>query len=39
MTALPNFQTLQLDVADSIATLMLNRPHKLNAFNTQMRDS
>ena len=31
-----NFETIRLDVEDGIATLTLNRPDKLNAFNTQM---
>ncbi len=34
----PTFHTLQLEQSDGIATLTLNRPEKLNAFNTQMRD-
>jgi enoyl-CoA hydratase/carnithine racemase len=31
-----SYETLILDVADGIATMTLNRPDKLNAFNTQM---
>jgi len=33
---MPTFETITLDVADGIATLTLNRPDRLNAFNTQM---
>lgn len=32
------FETLLLDVADGIATVTLNRPAKLNAFQSAMRD-
>ena len=32
------FPTLQLSVADGVATVTLNRPDKLNAFTAQMRD-
>jgi enoyl-CoA hydratase/carnithine racemase len=35
---LPDFQTLKVDLVDGIATFTLNRPDKLNAFNTRMRD-
>ncbi len=35
---LPRFQTLALEQSDGIATVTLNRPEKLNAFNTLMRD-
>jgi enoyl-CoA hydratase/carnithine racemase len=31
-----SYETLILDVADGIATMTLNRPEKLNAFNTRM---
>jgi enoyl-CoA hydratase/carnithine racemase len=32
----PTFETIKLDVEDGVAILTLNRPDKLNAFNTQM---
>jgi enoyl-CoA hydratase/carnithine racemase len=34
--AQPTFETLLYDVADGVATIRLNRPEKLNAFNAQM---
>ena len=36
--ALPLFETLLYTVEDGIATVTLNRPAKMNAFTTQMRD-
>jgi enoyl-CoA hydratase/carnithine racemase len=34
----PTFQTLLYELKDGIATITLNRPEKMNAFTTQMRD-
>ncbi len=34
--AVQTFETLKLEVEDGVAILTLNRPEKLNAFNTQM---
>jgi len=31
------FETIEFDIADSIATITLNRPERMNAFTTQMR--
>lgn len=32
----PDFETIKLDIEDGIATLTLNRPEKMNAFNGKM---
>ncbi len=36
MAAAPKFETLLYDLTDGIATVTLNRPDRLNAFNTDM---
>jgi enoyl-CoA hydratase/carnithine racemase len=33
---MPDFETAKLDIADGVATLTLNRPDRMNAFNEQM---
>ncbi|MBY0562825.1 MAG: crotonase/enoyl-CoA hydratase family protein [Hyphomonadaceae bacterium] len=33
---MPDFQTIRLDIADSVATLTLNRPERMNAFTDVM---
>ena len=33
---MPNFETIQLAIADGIATLTLNRPERMNAFTPAM---
>jgi enoyl-CoA hydratase/carnithine racemase len=38
MRSLPTFETLLFEVEDGIATVTLNRPDRLNAFNATMRD-
>ena len=32
-----DFETIEFDVTDSVATITLNRPERMNAFTTQMR--
>ena len=33
---MPDYSTIQLDIADGVATLTLNRPDRMNAFNEDM---
>jgi enoyl-CoA hydratase/carnithine racemase len=36
MTAIPQFETIKLEIAEKVAVLTLNRPEKMNAFTGQM---